>query len=73
MVDSKIEIKTYVDVLVFCKRAVSMVTVYANCQNFLRNISVILNVLSNIQQKHVVINISFSYDVILSKWYWICF
>jgi hypothetical protein len=55
-------------VLVFCKRAVSMVTAYANCQNyhaFLRNISVILNVLSNI--KHVVIRISFSFDVILSK------
>jgi hypothetical protein len=45
-----------------------MVTAYANCQNyhaFLRNISVILNVLSYIQQKHVVIKISF--DIILSK------
>jgi hypothetical protein len=29
--------------------------------------------LSNIQQKHVVIKISFSFDVILSEWYWICF
>jgi hypothetical protein len=61
MVDSKIEIKIYVDVLVFCKREVSiiiMVIAYANCQNyqaFLRNISVILNALSYIQQKHVVI------------------
>jgi hypothetical protein len=68
MVDSKIEI--YVDVLVFCKRAVSMVTAYANGQNyhaFLRNIGDILKVLSNIQQKHVVIKISFSFDVILGK------
>jgi hypothetical protein len=47
MVNSKIEIKIYVDVLVFfCKRTVSMVTAYVNCENkhaFLRNISVILN------------------------------
>jgi hypothetical protein len=48
MVESKIEIKIYIDVLVFCKRTVSMATVRTTM--FFKEISV-----SNIQEKHGVI------------------